>query len=157
MAEIRKAMEQLKEQRPVQSRGTVPDLRQRPGMPSAPVRRPGSPLPDDEEVEELESLEVEPEVVSLEHVVVRPSRVEVDQDDEAEAIVARRIKWAEDHARPLGKTDHRAFDQRIRGQPAAAPAPVRGPEGDRIAKFRRLMIWQEILGKPLGLRDRDRF
>src|SRR5215207_2567962 len=57
---------------------------------SAPAgRAPDRRLPSAEEVEERESLEVTPEVRSLETDPRRPARVEVDQDDEAERIVAR--------------------------------------------------------------------
>ena len=52
----------------------------------------------------------------------RPQRAEVDSDDEAEAIIARRIAAAEANARPLGKADHKSFDARIRQEPADATA-----------------------------------
>lgn len=153
MAEIRKAMEQLKEKRegPGSTQdlpGRRPPLSQFPGRP-VPVRRPVEvEFEDDEEVEEAVSLETEPIVESLETEVRRPERVLVDQDDQAEGVVARRIKWAEDHGKRLSMADHRRFDQQIR---AAAPVvPDAGmAHRDRI---RQRIIWSEILGPPLALR-----
>jgi hypothetical protein len=118
-------------------------------------RRPQIPAPRDESIEEMveenESLEIEPEVRSIEEIPDRQPRAVVDQDDAVEALIAQRVKWAEDHAKPLSPTDHRAFDQQIRAAPVSAPAPTALP-GDRTAALRRMVVWQEILGKPKALR-----
>ena len=82
-------------------------------------RAPDRRLPPAEEVEERGSLEVTPGGAEPRSAI--PSgraRVEVDQDDEAERIVARRIAAAEAQGKPLTKADHRAFDERIRQEAA---------------------------------------
>jgi hypothetical protein len=109
---------------------------------------PSLPLPPAEEVEDRRSLEVEPEIVSLEHEVKREARVRVDRDDEAGEFEARRVQAAaaRDHART--KLDHAAFDRQIRQEPAdhtATPAYT-------IKQLRDAIVWREILGPPVGLR-----
>lgn len=108
-------------------------------------------LPPAEEVEDRESLEVEPEVVSLEVGPKRPARQRVDRDDEVEQIEAARIAAAEARSGTLTKRDHAAFDVRLRQQPADATV-VRTPSPERL---RQAMIWREILGPPVSLRDQD--
>jgi hypothetical protein len=112
---------------------------------------PGLPLPPAEEVEERQSLEVEPEVRSLEDEVRREPRRRVDQDDQAAEFETRRIQAAaaRDHART--KVDHAAFDQRIRQEPAehtATPAYT-------TKQLRDAIVWREILGPPVSMRDRE--
>jgi hypothetical protein len=117
-----------------------------------PQGRPATvALPPAEEVEENESLEVEPEVVSLEAVAKRPLRQRVDRDEEVEQVEAARIAAAEARSRTLTKADHAAFDVRLRQQPADATA-VQPPSPQRL---REAMIWREILGPPVSLRDQD--
>ncbi len=116
---------------------------------SGPVgRAPDRGLPPAEEVEEGESLEVTPEVRSLERDPGRQARVEVDQDDEAERIVARRMAAAEAQGRPLTKADHRAFDERIRQEVADKTAT----RGYTARQLRDAVVWREILGPPVSLR-----
>jgi hypothetical protein len=108
------------------------------------------PLPGAEEVEERESLEREEEVLNLETEIRRPSRREVDHDEEAEAIVQRRIRAAAERDRELNRASHKAFDSRIRQEV---------PDHTRVAKRKRpslrdAMVWREILGPPVSLRDR---
>ena len=122
------------------------------GAPGRVGRPADAPLPAAEEVEERESLEVDPEVVSLEQEVARPERAHVSQDDSASSVVARRIAAAEARSGALTKVDHAAFDQRIRTQPADATA-VRVPTP---AELRRAIVWREVLGPPVSLRE-DRF
>jgi len=120
---------------------------------TGPLGRPSSaPLPPAEEIEERESLETGPEVVSLEREVVRPERPHLSQDEGAERVVARRIAAAEARSGPLTRADHVAFDQRIRPEPADATAvrPL------TTAELRRAVVWREVLGPPVGLRDLDR-
>jgi hypothetical protein len=107
--------------------------------------------PSAEEVEERESLEVNPEVRSLETDPVRKARVEVDQDDEAERIAARRFAAAEAQGRPLTKADHRAFDARIRQEPADKTAT----RGYTARQLRDAVVWREILGPPVSLRGEE--
>jgi hypothetical protein len=109
-------------------------------------------LPPAEEVEERRSLEVEPEVVSLEEEVKRPARLRVDRDEGAERIETARVAAAEARSGSLTKADHAVFDARLRQQPADATA-VRPPTPERL---REAMIWREILGPPASLRDLDR-
>jgi hypothetical protein len=103
-----------------------------------------------EGMEEGRSLEVEPEVTSLEKVVTRPGRREVDQDDEAEQIAARRLKAVAARDTPRTPVDHTRFDERIRQQPAehtAAPIPTYTTQ-----RLRDAMVWREILDPPVSLR-----
>ncbi len=90
-----------------------------------------------------------PEARSLEENVQRPERAVVDSDDEAEAIAARRIAAAEANARPLDTADHRVFDARIREEPADATAT----KGYSMRRIRDAMVWREILGPPVSLRE----
>ena len=110
-------------------------------------RRSSTSLPSDEDVEERESLEVEERIQNLESTERRPERKEVDFDDEAEAIVQRRIKAAQDRDRSLSRQDHAAFDQKIRAVPDATR--VTRP---KLASLRQAIVWREILGPPISLR-----
>lgn len=115
-----------------------------------PRGRSGSvPLESAEEIEEFESLETEPVVVSLETSGERALRVEVDHDDQVGAIVQRRRAVAEAHSRPHTRADHQRFDQKIRAAPPplAPTPPVRVRPG-----MRQAFIWAEILGKPVSER-----
>jgi hypothetical protein len=110
------------------------------------------PLPPAEEVEDRESLEVEPEVRSLEGEVHREARRLVDQDDEAADIETRRIQAAASRDAALTKVDHAAFDQRIRQEPADHTAS----RTYTTQQLRDAMVWREILGPPVSLRDSER-
>jgi hypothetical protein len=101
-----------------------------------------------EDVEEGRSLEVESEATSLEKVVARRQRREVDQDDEAEQIAARRIKAAAARDTARSPVDHVVLDERIRQQPAEHTA-VRTYTAKQL---RDAMVWREILGRPVALR-----
>jgi hypothetical protein len=117
---------------------------QRPGQ--TKVGRPPTARKDSER----KSLEATSEARSLEEDVQRPERAVVDADDEAEAIAARRIAAAEANARSLGSADHMAFDARIRQEPADATAT----KGYSMRRIRDAVVWREILGPPVSLRDR---
>ena len=99
---------------------------------------------------ERTSLEATPEAISLEEDVRRPERAVVDADDEAEAIVAKRIAAAEANARPLDGAEHSAFDVRIRQEPADATAA----RSYSMRRMRDAVVWREILGPPVSLPDR---
>jgi hypothetical protein len=119
---------------------------------AGPLGRPStSPLPTAEEVEERESLESEPEVVSLEAEEARPERVTVSQDEGAERLVARRIAAADARSGAQTRADHAAFDKRIRQEQADATR-VRDAS---LHQLRRAVVWREILGPPVALRQDD--
>jgi hypothetical protein len=97
-------------------------------------------------------LETDPTVVSTETAEAfdRPLPVRRDYDEEAEALVRRRVTAAASRDGALKPDDHRRFDAKIReAAPVAAAAPSRA--GD----IRRAMIWHEVLGKPVSLRDEE--
>jgi hypothetical protein len=86
--------------------------------------------------------------------------VAVDHDDDAERIVRQRRREVEVRNRALAGDDHEAFDVRMRQGDAARlevgpVASVRGSQEtrDERAHLRRLIVWQEILGRPVGMRD----
>jgi hypothetical protein len=117
------------------------------------VERPTAlSLPSAEEVEERQSLETDPQIVSLEGEVRRESRPRIDLDDEAEQIEARRIAAAASRDRESSKKDHAAFDQRIRQEPADHTAT----QGYTAKQLRDAVVWREILGPPVSLRDREK-
>jgi hypothetical protein len=150
---------------PAAGRGSQPDPTQREGyrlesllkklaqtldQSSGPLgRAPDIRLPSAEESEEGVSLETPVRVVSRELAVTREERPPVDQDDQAEQIAARRIAAAEARSGPLTVADHFTFDQRIRQEPADHTATT-GYSSDQL---RQAVVWREILGPPLGLRD----
>jgi len=104
------------------------------------------------EVEERATLETDPTVVSTETAEAfdRPVPVRLDYDDDAEALVQRRVTAAASRDGALRPDDHRRFDAKIREVvPVPKTAPVRG--GD----MRRAMIWHEVLSKPVSLRDEE--
>jgi hypothetical protein len=120
-----------------------PPMRQTP-----PVRRAPA-LPSEEEWEERQSLETEPRVTSLENLTPRAARQMVDHDDQAGATAQRRISAAEQRNRAVTPADHRAFDKRIRQEPADRLAT----RARTVAELRQAVVWNEILGKPVALRD----
>jgi hypothetical protein len=118
-------------------------------------RLPDTALPAAEEVEETDSLdlirargEARALGLSLEEWQ-RRQRETVDQDDEAEAVVQRRIQAAEARNREHQAADHRAFDERIR----SAAAPVAGSTQGTSDRLREAVVWREILGPPKALQD----
>ncbi len=117
----------------------------------APARLP-VPTPWEWEVEERETLETDPTVVSTETAEAfdRPVPVRLDYDEDAEALVQRRVTAAAARDGALRPDDHRRFDAKIREvAPVVARAPVRG------GAMRRAMIWHEVLSKPVSLRDEE--
>jgi hypothetical protein len=101
------------------------------------------------------SLEAATEGQSLEIEPARAERAVVDQDDEAERVVERRLAAAEANLKPLSEADHQVFDQRIRQEPADQTAT----RGYSARQLREAVVWREILGPPVSLRvesDRER-
>jgi hypothetical protein len=108
-------------------------------------------LPSAEEVEEREILDRpvhRPERVP----VVREPRALVDHDDEAAALLQRRLTAAEERNRPLTLADHRAFDARIRQAPAKVSSRARSKSRFSAEQIRQAIVWREILGPPIALR-----
>lgn len=119
------------------------------GATQGPPARRHPALPDDEDVEDRESLEVPERVVSLETEVNRPTRISYSQDSGAEELVRRRIAAGEARSGALTKADHRTFDTRIRQEPADHTAVRRYTP----AQLRDAIVWREILGRPVSERD----
>jgi hypothetical protein len=119
------------------------------GAVERPARLP--PPPPEEEVEERESLEVDPEVVSLETTLPRELRRQVDHDEAAEQIETRRISAAAARDKASSKADHAVFDERIRQEPADKTAT-----GYTARQLRDAVVWREILGPPVSLREDER-
>jgi hypothetical protein len=119
------------------------------GQERTTVRLPLPPAPEEEDIEERDSLEVPERVVSLETEVQRPARVDYDQDSGAEELVRRRIAAAEARSGALTKADHKRFDAQIRQEPADHTAVRRYTP----AQLRDAIVWREILGPPVSERD----
>lgn len=83
---------------------------------------------------------------------VSSPEVALDHDDDVESIVRARRREVEVRNRALAGEDHEAFDVRVRRE-AERPADEGRRTSDERAALRRLMAWQEILGRPVGMRD----
>lgn len=139
---------------------TLPSTMREPGVPNdwrraleeaGPFgRRPDHALESDEDIEERESLEVEPVVRSLEEITAPFERPVIDLDDQSALAVARRIREVAARDRPHTIADHRKFDERIRRATVAPPPESRVPTR---AALREAFKWREILGRPVGWRD----
>lgn len=75
--------------------------------------------------------------------------IEIDRDDDVEALVQRRIDVAQARNRGWQASDHASFDEKIR-----QAAPVAAANKPRSA-LQRAMIWREVLNPPVGLRTDD--
>lgn len=106
------------------------------------------PLPWAEEVEEVESLEVEPVVVSMEVPARIEEREVVDPNIEMQRVIQQRLADAEQRNRAWRLADHQQFDARIR-----APAEEAALPPHRVRDLRRAVVWREILGKPVSMRE----
>ena len=109
-------------------------------------------LPPAEEVEEREILDKPVRRVERTPVVRTPRRI-VSRDAEAEAVVRRRLAVAEEHSRALTLADHRAFDAKIRQAPAKVRSKTRSKTFVSAEQIRQAIVWREVLGPPLALRD----
>jgi hypothetical protein len=104
-----------------------------------------------EEIDEQQSLEVEPEVRSLEQDVRREVRKRVDQDDEAEQIEVRRIQAAAARDATRTRADRADLDQGIRQEPADHTAT----RGYTAKQLRAAVVWREVLGPPVSMREQE--
>jgi hypothetical protein len=112
-----------------------------------PIRTPPAGKP----AKKGESL-VSTEGQSLELDPARGERAVEDLDDEAERVVEQRRAAAEANLRPLSGGDHRAFEERIRQEPADKTAT----RAYTLKQLRDAVVWREILGPPVSLRgERD--
>lgn len=104
----------------------------------------------EEVIEERESLEIEPVIISLETEPVREEPVRRSTLDQLSHQAAeRRRQEAEARNRAWKLADHREFDRRIRAVPlATADRPPRVP----AIPLRQAILWQEILSPPVALR-----
>jgi hypothetical protein len=75
----------------------------------------------------------------------------VDQDEESERVAARRIAAAEANSSSRTRADHRAFDARIRQEPADKTAT----RAYTARQLRDAVVWREILGPPVSLRGEE--
>jgi hypothetical protein len=113
-------------------------------------RDAGAELPSAEEVEEREVLDKP--VRRVQRVpVVRKTRVVVDHDDEAAALIERRLAAATEHNRPRTLADHRAFDAKIRQAPAEVSSRASSKSRFSAEQIRQAIVWREILGPPLAV------
>lgn len=112
------------------------------------------------EVEPTESRsleEFEPEVRSMEDDFHRPEREVVVLGGDQDALQAERVAYAEARNRALTTSDHQRFDARIRALQAPVPSvEADAPPDDRQLRLRQAVIWREVLGPPVAMRDRER-
>lgn len=99
--------------------------------------------------------EAQPEFVedltSLEQVVVRAERQEIDHDAASIEAARRRRAAAERRNTGRGAGDHAAFDARIRQEPVDHTAVAL--DNPRTIRLREAFIWREVLGPPVSMRD----
>jgi len=89
------------------------------------------------------------EVVSLEQEVRRAPRREFTQDDDAENLVQRRILAAAARDSAKAIVEHRRLDPRISKEQTDHTAT----RAYTAQQLRHAVIWREILGPPVSLRD----
>lgn len=95
---------------------------------------------------------VDEEARSLEVEVRRPAREEVSLDSASELAIRRRREAAARRELPRTAADHAAFDARIRAE-ADKTAATAAPVPAATARLQHALIWNEILGRPVSLRD----
>ncbi len=94
--------------------------------------------------------------VTARRVSARPASTvqgPVDYDDQAAAVIRERRREVEVRNRSLAGDDHDAFDERVRREDADDAGGGPTVASGAIRRLRTLMVWQEILGPPVGLRD----
>lgn len=148
---------------PVARQGRMASPRRQPPpvTEGGPLGRQGKRrLESHEEVEERQSydegrsLEVEESLEVLDDTRFQPLST-LDHDDEAEAIVQRRVKAAELRNRAHSEQDHRDFHKRVTGgeigSEAEAAKAAAAQAKTRASNLRRAVVWREILGPPKAL------
>lgn len=119
------------------------------GKVSQPGHGASQPMSRAELSRRLPSMVPEERGGSIEVAGREEAMIVVDRDDEAEKVVRRRIDAAAARNGEWQESDHRRFDAKIRAVAPTAPvARSRFP-------LRQAMIWREVLGPPVGLRDND--
>jgi hypothetical protein len=108
-------------------------------------------LPAAEEIEERDSLEggsleVEERIQNFDS---RTRAAVVDQDDQAEALVQRRISQANARNAEHRSSDHRNFDKKIRDAVPDIVTVVRYAP----AQMRDAFVWRELLGPPKSMEE----
>ncbi|HET9065908.1 MAG TPA: hypothetical protein VFN22_08850 [Gemmatimonadales bacterium] len=103
-----------------------------------------------EQEQPVELLPPEPEVVPPRLPARVTGREVINYDDRAAAVVAGRITEAAARDGALNAADHARFDRKIR---AVEPEVV--VDTRRRDALRKAVVWSEILGKPVALRDED--
>lgn len=107
-------------------------------------------LADASEAEEGRSLEVEERVMSFdEGVSERAGRVIVDHDEAAERVVQGRIDAAAHRTRAGREAAYQAQQKSDRDAASARSQAAKAA----TERMRSAIIWREILGPPVGLRD----
>jgi hypothetical protein len=106
------------------------------------------PAPPEVQYQEEQSLEAEPEIISLEEGVHREARRRVDQDDDAAEIEVRRIQAAAARNTARESASRRIQDMEIKQEPADHTAT----RGYTAKQLRDAVVWREILGPPVSER-----
>lgn len=109
-----------------------------------PKRLPGEPR------QEAAEPEPDEEAKLVEVDTGRLARNEESRDIASIEVARRRRLEVEQRGRPRTAADHAAFDARIRAEPDHTAVE---PPSDRGARLRDAMIWNELLGRPVSLRD----
>lgn len=113
-------------------------------------RRTGRGAAPAGDVEDRTVLEVAPVAESRERDPARGERAAVDQDDEAEQVIARRAAAAASRSRRQRQVDQQKPDIR----PPQEPADHTATRALTPQQLRDAIVWREILGPPVSERDR---
>jgi len=102
-----------------------------------------------EMISEGRSLEVEESIVNFDEAAnTRSVRAEIDQDDQAQAVIQRRLDAAAHRTREGREASYQAQQKAA----AAAVASEALSAAAASSRLRRAIVWREILGPPLALR-----
>ena len=100
-------------------------------------------------ISEGRSLEVEESIVNFDDAAsTRSVRAEIDQDDQAQAVIQRRLDAAAHRTREGREASYQAQQKAA----AAAVASEALSAAAASSRLRRAIVWREILGPPLALR-----
>jgi hypothetical protein len=124
---------------------------------STPGERPPAPLgrmswQSAETISEGLSLEVEERIVSFDDAATtRTARAEIDQDDQVQATIQRRLDAAAHRTREGREASYQAQQKAA----AAAVASEALSAAAASSRLRRAIVWREILGPPVALRSEE--